>query len=483
MPGVNQLNVWKYKRVEYSPGFDFSNSANTTNSETIIYSNSQGQTMLQVTIQTATGAESMDYYRYDSYGNVYYHAFPSAVTGYDDADWDLVNWPVFGGGEANSVGKEYIAADSGLVEETTDTSVYSGTGLEFLPYETIDGMGSSMDSEVVKTLTTYTTHTFNGISTPLVSDSYVYTDGGYVARHTLRLHMEREDTSSGTSYLLMIKTTSPTVSSDHNGSDEPDISYQILDSYGRTIWTQDADGYGTFNVAYNATSGAVSQTIVDAASSQLPSSLTTILHNLTLPAHTTGLGLTTNTVSDALGRTTQTTDPNGNVTYTVYDDADHAVFTFPDIAMIGTTNSIHNHGPSDHEPDATALYPDPWAAGRFRRLMTRRSRSVARLRYQAHRSYCQDSCSARDLQYRHESAEFYIERSKFTVQRFNRFLRTPLITPPSKWWSQTAITTSEPTGATSTYMALRQIPLHGLSNGQFLRHDVQLQRQRVFKRK
>jgi hypothetical protein len=32
---------------------------------------------------------------------------------------------------------------------------------------------------------------------------------------------------------------------------------------------------------------------------------------------------------DALGRTTKMTDPNGNVTYTVYDDVNHSTMVFP----------------------------------------------------------------------------------------------------------------------------------------------------------
>jgi len=92
----------------------------------------------------------------------------------------------------------------------------------------------------------------------------------------------------------------------------------ILDAFGRTIWTK---GWRRLSAISWITTrpGTLTETIVDAASSQLPSSLITISqfqHRL----HSRVLALTTTYAVDGQGRMTQMTDPNGNTSYTLYDD-------------------------------------------------------------------------------------------------------------------------------------------------------------------
>ena len=70
--------------------------------------------------------------------------------------------------------------------------------------------------------------------------------------------------------------------------------------------------------------GAVIETITDVDTlrpSTLPDGWTTPTGG--------GLNLIDTEQVDALGRTIEETDPNGNVTYTVYDDPDHEVRTYP----------------------------------------------------------------------------------------------------------------------------------------------------------
>jgi hypothetical protein len=69
------------------------------------------------------------------------------------------------------------------------------------------------------------------------------------------------------------------------------------------------------------------------------------------------LNLTTTTVVDALGRPVKGTDPNGNVTYTVYNDANHEVQVYP--GWTGTTTT----GPTQvtredrtHDPSYTEAF-------------------------------------------------------------------------------------------------------------------------------
>src|SRR5207249_4794733 len=52
------------------------------------------------------------------------------------------------------------------------------------------------------------------------------------------------------------------------------------------------------------------------------------------------LRLTTRISVDGLGRTTKFTDSNGNLTYFVYNDAEHAVRTYPGFDGTNTTGPI-----------------------------------------------------------------------------------------------------------------------------------------------
>ncbi len=100
----------------------------------------------------------------------------------------------------------------------------------------------------------------------------------------------------------------------------------VYDSFGRPVWTRDGDGYIDYT-AYDQVTGAVVETITDVNTndsgefSGLPSGWAS-------PSTTSALNLITTYVVDGFGRTVQETDPNGNVIDTLYDDPDHAVFTF-----------------------------------------------------------------------------------------------------------------------------------------------------------
>jgi RHS repeat-associated protein len=80
------------------------------------------------------------------------------------------------------------------------------------------------------------------------------------------------------------------------------VTRTFYDSYGRVVQSTDPDGHTTLNV-YDQGTGAVTETVQDAG----------------------GLNLTTRYQVDDLGRPTEMTDLNDNITYTVYDDPDHEV--------------------------------------------------------------------------------------------------------------------------------------------------------------
>jgi YD repeat-containing protein len=96
-----------------------------------------------------------------------------------------------------------------------------------------------------------------------------------------------------------------------------DMWTYTYDSFERVVQTTDPDGYvNTYQ--YDQATGAQIQQVIDSGGS----------------GH---LNLTTTTVVDALGRPLKVTDPNGNVTYTVYNDANHEVRVYP--GWTGTTTT------------------------------------------------------------------------------------------------------------------------------------------------
>jgi RHS repeat-associated protein len=99
----------------------------------------------------------------------------------------------------------------------------------------------------------------------------------------------------------------------------------VYDQLGNAIWQRDANGAISYT-AYDLTTGAVTMSIQDVSSAQLgnngvPGSLPTGWSI----AGGTHLDLVTTYEVDTLGRTVEETDPNLDVTFTVYDDPLHEV--------------------------------------------------------------------------------------------------------------------------------------------------------------
>ncbi len=143
---------------------------------------------------------------------------------------------------------------------------------------------------------------------------------------------------SGTVQMQSMTTSLPVVDAAQNGPDTAATSTDVYDANGNVIWSMDANGFITYN-QYDPTTQALIKTIQDVNTDD-----TSDFDPSTLPSGWTtpsggGLELITTYQVDQLGRTTEEVSPNGNVTYTVYDDPDHAVFTFP-----GATESLDDSG-------------------------------------------------------------------------------------------------------------------------------------------
>ncbi|HEV3440511.1 MAG TPA: hypothetical protein VG122_24365 [Gemmata sp.] len=130
---------------------------------------------------------------------------------------------------------------------------------------------------------------------------------------------------SGTTQIQSVTTTLPTITTAQNGSNSANTTTTYYNQYQQAIWTKDANGYLTYTT-YDPATGAVTEQIQDVNTSDT-SEFSNLPSGWTTPTGG-GLNLITTYEVDVLGRVIETTDPNGNVTYVVYNDPSHEVFTY-----------------------------------------------------------------------------------------------------------------------------------------------------------
>ena len=154
---------------------------------------------------------------------------------------------------------------------------------------------------------------------------------------------------SGTNQVASLTTTLPTITTAENGSNSANTTEVVYDTFGNPQWTKDASGYLNYTQTDTLT-GAVVKTITDVNTADT-GTFTNLPGGWSTPTGG-GLQLVTTFVVDALGRVTEQTDPNGNVTYTVYNDPAHEVRTYE--GWNSTTN--RPTGP-------TQVYREDWSNG------------------------------------------------------------------------------------------------------------------------
>ena len=96
--------------------------------------------------------------------------------------------------------------------------------------------------------------------------------------------------------------TAPVVSAAQNGPGVADVTTTVFDTYGRTIWTKDGDGFLTYT-AYDAATGAVTKSIADVNTADM-GDFTDLPSGWTTPAGG-GLNLITQDSGGRLGRPTR----------------------------------------------------------------------------------------------------------------------------------------------------------------------------------
>jgi RHS repeat-associated protein len=317
------FNSWDQKTIETLPD----------GNQNIVYSNAYGEQMLKAFVNVATGAQTIDFYEYDGSGRQILHANPSAVSGYDDTNADLLN--------SVSGNYQYLRDDTGLIEitdfanSTTATSTTEGDVAGYLlDHKVEDG---ELGTAIVQYSQTYFSRSGSSSTFYPIASSTTYGD---TAGTDVRTTIYAYTWYSGTVQMQSETITQPPIVAAQNGpasstSDtaQADTTIQYFDTYGRMIWQRDGDGYLAYT-QYDAATGAVTKQIADVNTADT-GDFTGLPSGWTTPSGG-GLELITSNVVDSLGRTTEQTDPNGNVTYTVFNDPGHEMRVYAGWHQVGT---------------------------------------------------------------------------------------------------------------------------------------------------
>lgn len=308
-------NAWRNKTIEYLP--DDTPGSWSDNDQRIVYTNKWGQPILDIVKDTAANTEHLTWYRYNSRGQEILRAQSSAITGYDSDLADLVDFGESGSYLSEDAGllhfTEYYTAEDNVAESligyTKRTGVQRGEAGDQVPlyaYTYTDGAIADDGVWFVETMTEY-----GGDGTRELVTKYDYV-----------FHV---DGSTPTNQIKKRTISRPQVDGAQNGADSTSgsfstnyVSETYYDAFGNIIWERDADGYINYYERDTAT-GAITKQIIDAD----PTAITTNPLDIA-PSRGSGLpsalALITLREVDDRGRTIKETDPNGNITYTVYDD-------------------------------------------------------------------------------------------------------------------------------------------------------------------
>jgi len=291
-------NVWRRRNVMTYPD----------GNQLFVYMNGAGQTMLEVFKEVSTGTQWRKYRQFNSLGSIQAVAFPSAVTGHDEALPGLVSSAHL----PDATGLWHLYDYYATTDLPNGAVAKYGSAKRFRQGET----GASVLQETHK----FTSRTGStGTIYPLASDIvYRNTDG--TGAQTTSFGYTWQGTSN---QILQKTTTSPIVPGTQNGSGAATSRTVQLDAFGRETWRRDPDGF-IHATEYHPLTSAVTKRIVDvntATSTNEPAGWVT-------PAGG-GLHLTSTFDVDVLGRTTKVTDPAGNLSYAVYRDPEHEVRIYP----------------------------------------------------------------------------------------------------------------------------------------------------------
>jgi RHS repeat-associated protein len=334
-----QYNTWRIRNTEYLP--DTTDGTWDDNDQRIVYANEMGLAMLEIlvdrngTTSTSDDQSYLTYYRYSDSGQLTHVVHPSALSGYSESYADLVNW---------STSSAYISQSSGLVDiyeyaTSTTSSLGDGDSLSDVHGDVTGHLKAVKVSQGfpqtngsnVKTVSsqTYYKHSYGGADifpvARMVSHWDVDRNGTDDSVETKFTYTWRLDSGSTQTNRILSKTEyHPAVVTGRNGAGTTsDSTTTVYDAVGRVNWFKDEDNKIHYS-EYDQGTGKVKKRITD-----VDTDLTGDFSNLPSGwSNSSGLHIKTEYQRDGLGRVTKMTDPNGNVTHTVYKDALHEIRTY-----------------------------------------------------------------------------------------------------------------------------------------------------------
>jgi RHS repeat-associated protein len=302
------FNDWSVKTVETLPD----------GNQNIVYTDYAGGVLLSAFKNVTTGDQWITYHHYNADGQLAWTAYPSAVTGYNDSYHDLLNF---------SLGtSSYLRDDAGLFElsdyytSTTATSSTAGGVNGYFKGTSL--RRGELGTPVPQGQVQFFTRSDGSLTIyPLAAATAYRNDDGTGGRTTSFAY------TWGSGFDIQSSTiTLPAVTTGQNGSGTAATSTAVFDGFGNVVWSRDPDGYLDYR-AFDIPTGAVTKSIDDVDTAQtstfagLPSGWSTPTGG--------GLHLTTTATIDSLGRDTAMTDPNGNLTYFIFDDPNHGLRAYP----------------------------------------------------------------------------------------------------------------------------------------------------------
>jgi hypothetical protein len=299
----NGFNSWNTKTIVTNPD----------GSSDTVYTNYAAEVMLDDHLDLLSDLHTIEFYAYNTLGQLVLDAAPSAVKGYSDSHADLMN--------NQNGGYQYLNGTSGLITrydyyiKTAATETMAGGVANYL--EDVQIQQGQTGTDIPQETWQYYAHVYGGQTiAPVASDTVYRNTGGSGAETTSYAYTWYP----GTAQLLSEIDTAPIISAAQNGPGTPDITTIYYDQIGNAQWTKDPDGYLEYDT-YDPVTGALLTDIVDVNTadisefSNLPTGWSTLSGG--------GLNLVTTDQVDALGRTTEETSPDGNLTYYVYLDPQH----------------------------------------------------------------------------------------------------------------------------------------------------------------
>jgi hypothetical protein len=281
----------------------------------VVYTNYQGNLLLS-DLTTPDGRRRISFKQYDDNGLLLLDAQPSALVDY--VPGNLTLQPVF-------------EPDNGLVRlfdyyDATDPYLCDGAagGVQYYLRREKLRRGENLDSVVVLAEYSYTERTANGQTVFPLAARTQYGDEPITTAYEYAWY-------DGSVQMSQRVTHLPAVAPSQNGPGHSAVRVEYFDTDGRTVWLADELGRVTYH-QYDASTGAVLQTIQDCNATQLAAAHITPPAGLVVPAD--GLHAVSDFTVDYLGRTTQALGPqhpavdddNNAITvrtaqWTLYDDA------------------------------------------------------------------------------------------------------------------------------------------------------------------